>query len=700
MLKDICQYMKKLSLYFLLLLLIAATNVFAFDIKDFQKEFKLLPQPQKIELLNGKGISENALQFIFLNGEFSRPVLYGVLKSLPLTNKAAAGVLELKLSADNDVPQSSEGYVLEINDNKVTITARSETGLFYGCATLSQLLQDAHDKKITIPSCRITDYPEIAYRAIHLDLKHHLDAGHYYYDMIDRLAQIKINAIIVEFEDKLRYRKSPLVGASDAISIEEFAATSKYAKERNIEISPLVQGLGHASFILKHPEYKDLRDDTTSDWSFDPLNPKTYDLQFSLYEDAIAATPYGKYLHVGGDEVGNLGMSALAKKSGLSPIQLQMMWLNKVCEFAKQHDRIPIFWDDMVFKLSDLYQTTWDPEVPVEKVKTAWVENQHKLDENINLFPKTCVYMRWNYDTPGLLGNQNAIDWYKSHNLMVMAATAAQTMWPIMPREHSNFQPIKEFCKITAEKKMNGILCTAWDDCSPHFETYWRGFYDFAFFSWHYTDAKLEDVHAIFRHRFYSPALSDSSFEFEDLLEKALPFWETALLEKGDRNNYHKDFQLIQLPDKNKPGVWSEKYKSKIEGANSAIKQYELIKDRIEKAKQLTRRNEYHLMVMKQINELQIYSAKLLLLLQKFDEANSTNKQTAKEALGKYVNDFSEVRKDFEDIYSMTRILNNPDDYVLDQNHHEHLANGTKNDDWMFVYELAMNKKIGEWLKE
>jgi len=58
------------------------------------------------------------------------------------------------------------------------------------------------------------------------------------------------------------------------------------------------------------------------------------------------------------------------------------------------------------------------------------------------------------------------------------------------------------------------------------------------------------------------------------------------------------------------------------------------------------------------------------------------------------------VRKNFENVYSMTRILNNPDDYVLDQNHHEHLANGTKNDDWMFVYELAMNKKIGEWLKE
>jgi hypothetical protein len=78
----------------------------------------------------------------------------------------------------------------------------------------------------------------------------------------------------VEFEDKLKYERSPVVGASHAISIQDFEALSNYAYERNIEISPLVQGIGHASFILKHPEYKHLRDDSTSDWSFDPLNPK------------------------------------------------------------------------------------------------------------------------------------------------------------------------------------------------------------------------------------------------------------------------------------------------------------------------------------------------------------------------------------------------------------------------------------------
>src|SRR5665647_1666359 len=85
-------------------------------------------------------------------------------------------------------------------------------------------MEDARDQHINIPTCTITDYPNIAYRAVHVDLKHHLDATYYYYDMIDRLARIKINAIIIEFEDKLRYRKAASIGASDAISIEEFAA--------------------------------------------------------------------------------------------------------------------------------------------------------------------------------------------------------------------------------------------------------------------------------------------------------------------------------------------------------------------------------------------------------------------------------------------------------------------------------------------
>ena len=94
----------------------------------------------------------------------------------------------------------------------------------------------------------------------------------------------------------------------------------------------MVQGLGHASFVLKHEKYKELRDDPESDWAFDPLNPKTYEVQFDLYLDAMEATPHGKYLHIGGDEVHTTG-----RGSDISPLELQLDWLNKVCEFAEEH---------------------------------------------------------------------------------------------------------------------------------------------------------------------------------------------------------------------------------------------------------------------------------------------------------------------------------------------------------------------------
>ena len=119
--------------------------------------------------------------------------------------------------------------------------------------------------------------------------------------------------------------------------MSEWIKLSDYAKERNIEISPLVQGLGHASFILKHEKYKELRDDLESDWAFNPLDPKTYEVQFDLYLDAMEATPHGKYLHIGGDEVHTTG-----RGSKMSPLELQLNWLDKVCKFAEAHNRIPI----------------------------------------------------------------------------------------------------------------------------------------------------------------------------------------------------------------------------------------------------------------------------------------------------------------------------------------------------------------------
>jgi hexosaminidase len=84
-----------------------------------------------------------------------------------------------------------------------------------------------------------------------------------------------------------------------------------------------------------------------------------------------------------------------------------------------------------------------------------------------------------------------------------------------------------------------------------------------------------------------------------------------------------------------------------------------------------------------------------LIRLEKYDNARaSSDKKKAASEVKSYVNQFSSIRKKFEDMITRTRMLANPEGYVPDQNHHHHLANGTINSDWMYVYELALNNRI------
>ncbi len=667
------------------------------NMDDFNKYFRLLPIPQKTELLNGEGIMFSGVRNIYLKNTDRRPVMPQMLLNVPFNSAVGDGTLILYLNKDIDLP-SREGYILEISGKQLIIQAKNTAGLFYGLQTLNQLLEDSHDQLVKIPACRITDYPKIACRAVHIDLKSHLDAGYYYYRVIDKLASVKINTVIIEFEDKLRYRKAAAVGAPNSISVEEFAELSKYAKERNIEISPLVQGLGHASFILKHPEYKGLRDDMLSDYAFDPLNPKTYELQFSMYEDAMAATPFGKYLHIGGDEVGQIGKSALAKKSGMKPLQLQMLWLKKVTDFAIAHHRIPIFWDDMVFKLAGLYRTTYDSTMSDREVQEVWQKNEHVLNENISLFPRGCIYARWNYETPGVLGNKKAVDWYEAHQLNVMPVTSAQQSYVLLQRNHSNFLGIHDFCQIAIEKNIDKILCTVWDDSAPHFETEWRGLYDFALLTWNFTNNSEQEIHSIFRHRFFAPELQDNAYEFRDQVEDGVTFWETAFLDEGDdRENFRPDFKYITLPD-GKPGSWSLKYGKKIEKAAAVAETYIQTKERITEALSLARRNWYTIEVLNQINEIQAYSANMLLLLNKYDKAPVEEKQNMLRQIKSYLQQFDGLRKNFEQVYSQIRMMKLPEGYVRDSNARRHWANATEGTDWIYFIELEMNKKIAAWI--
>lgn len=675
--------------------LLLAWCLCSFSIQARTLEFQIIPQPQHIEMHKGRGINYDEIRFILNKSQTQYPVLGSFLDALPRTEKPGKGVF-LHIHTEN-VPDSPEGYVLTVQRDGIHISSKSSAGLFYGCQTLEQLMEDSRDFQTPIPYMKITDYPAVSYRAVHLDTKHHLDRMEYYYRMMDKLSSYKINAVIWELEDKFRYSSHPELAASNAISKQEMQALCRYAKERNIEISPLVQGLGHASYILKH--HQDLRENPKSDWELCPSNPKTYELLFDLYGEAIKAMPYGKYLHIGGDEITAIGIDERCRATGKSAFELQMDWLDKVCQYARENGRVPIFWDDMPLKYAGLWTTILSDKTE-EELDKVW--NTEKLDRAIDLFPKNCIYMRWNYGDPTKPAHKRLLNWYQEKGLPVMAATAASSGdSPFMPREHTKSGYIKSFCQLTAENKLQGVLATAWDDGSPHLETVWRGLIALGEFSWNPDGREISDFIEAHGQREFGFEAGKGKMNFLQELEKSFFFFDGALVKSGRRNPAWgvTAFTLIDLPDKNHRGLWSEKYSDKIKRAQEEDIRYEEIKKGLAEAKAEALRNRYTLNVYEQNNNLQNFPVKLLLALYHYDQAKDDQqlKQAAMQ-LKDICHSLPHLQKSLEEVYSETRFMEQPEGYVEDMNHHNHLSVKSLNSDWIFLYELPMVTKILNWL--
>lgn len=655
-----------------------------------EARFELLPSPSEMTI---SGQSKLELEEVEASFEKAKKAM--------LEKGSLDGIESFRFTLQPDLDLKKEGYLMEISADQISIQAPADAGLWYGLMTLGQLIQDAKDQDAALPLVKIKDEPALDYRAVHLDVKHHLEKKEYYFELMDRFAAQKINAVIVEIEDKLRYELRPKVGSSDAFSIAEWKEISDFALARNIRISPLVQGLGHASFILKHTEYIPLRDDPESDWAFNPLNEETYKVQFDLYEDALKAFPYANYLHVGGDEVHTTG-----RNSGKSPLELQLIWLNRVSEYAAQRGLTPIFWDDMPLKNAEVYRSIYDSKLTKSQVDSIWSANEPNLNKYIDIFPKNCVYMRWNYDMPESPGNNRAIQWFTDNGLKVMGATAGQTRWNLMPQDQSNTNNIRDFALISIRNKADGLLLTLWDDDSPHFELYQRGNSIFAEYTWAGEKRSVDQLHQAYRQRAFGPEFASAEHEFINDLEGPVADWKNLLLDsRRDRNRLRKlenpiDEAVIPFPNLDSAGKWTEKYQSKIAQAQANLAKVDSILQQIQEIKKSALRNTHQLEVYEQVAEVVQFSNRAIITLAELDEPSGEKREVAKSKLQQMEAEWTSIQNKVEEVYSKTRQLNKPDGYILDQDHHVHLANqALKFSDWQFYVEGLFLEKVKREVK-
>lgn len=335
--------------------------------------------------------------------------------------------------------------------------------------------------------------------------------------------------------------------------------------------------------------------------------------------------------------------------------------------------------------------------------------------------------MRWNYSMARQPGNILTLDWYQKHGLKVMVATAGQTVATLFPYDDRSSETmsigipaIRSFIELGGEKKTEGMLCTAWDDRSPHFETYWRGFIASAEYSWSLNGRTPEEFDIAWMQREFATSIPDYKF-FYGILREAAEFWEGALNKSGSRVDIENallnlpglghwmppnepgepektDFtdRLIELPNMKNPGSWSEKYAGRLYRAKQVIKDYQLTSRTLKDLYNNSKRNRYHWEVFSALNDFQVTAPYLLLALQQCDTTDPQGKKAGIERAYRALNGFNQSWDNLKTVYSETRFIAYPANYVPDR--YFHFASQREDLSWMIQVEELFHKRILQWI--
>lgn len=243
------------------------------------------------------------------------------------------------------------GYKISVNQDGVLLHASDETGAFYACATMLQLIEDGPD----IPGMEIEDYPLLPYRAIHLDCKGWAPRAAWLRSAVDMLAAVKINLLILEYEAHFDYPSMPGLAEEGALKPQDVQELETYARESGVTIVPLLSTVGNAGHVLSRPEYAALREHPDCTRMFCVANPDALNLLLAQINDLLPLHP-GKLLHVGGDGAFVLGSNPATLKRAEELGGLEAVYLDHVgavCRYLASQSFQPLIWDEMIRDMSD-----------------------------------------------------------------------------------------------------------------------------------------------------------------------------------------------------------------------------------------------------------------------------------------------------------------------------------------------------------
>lgn len=269
-----------------------------------------------------------------------------------------------------------ENYSLDVNKNKILITAGSLNGVFNGLQTLRQLVIFAEKKsgKIYIPCCSIEDSPKYGWRGVMLDESRHFFGVQKVKQLIDMMALHKLNVFHWHLTDvpgwRMEIKKYPKLTTIGGVgnhsdseapakyyTQEQIKDIVKYAAERFIQVIPEIDMPGHAGASNKaYPEFSGGGSEEYPEFTFNPGKEGTYSYLTDILSEVTELFP-SQYIHLGGDEVHfgnhqwktNSQVKSLMKKNKLADLKaVEKYFVKRMSDTIKSLGKTVIGWDEII----------------------------------------------------------------------------------------------------------------------------------------------------------------------------------------------------------------------------------------------------------------------------------------------------------------------------------------------------------------
>lgn len=152
-----------------------------------------------------------------------------------------------------------------------------------------------------------------------------------------------------------------------------------------------------------------------------------------------------------------------------------------------------------------------------------------------------------------------------------------------------------------------------------------------------------------------------------------------------------------ELPDLKSPGLWSQKYKDKLDKSVIEMNNYTDVVLKLNDILNSTRRNKYYWNLSLALYNFQTATPRLLLALKQSDSPDKTQHEKGIEQIRQAITEFHQAWQALQTVYTETRFIADPSNYIADR--YFHLASQREDLSWMIQAQELYEGMINKWLQ-